>query len=51
MNDDHGENTVSMVKHYVGIPISDAKIVSMDSLGMMVKAKIEIADGGYSKIR
>ena len=51
MNDDHGENTVSMVKNYVGIECSDAKIVSIDSLGMMIKAKMEVAGGGYSKIR
>jgi hypothetical protein len=34
MNDDHGENTESMVKHYVGIDCSEAKIVSIDSLGI-----------------
>lgn len=51
MNDDHGANTVSMVKHYVGVDCSEAMIVSMDSLGMMVKAKMEVAGGGYSKIR
>lgn len=51
MNDDHGANTISMVKHYVGVDCTEANIVSMDSLGMMVKAKLEIAGGGYNKIR
>lgn len=51
MNDDHSSNTISMVKHYVGIDCSEAVIVSMDSLGMMVKAKLEVAGGGFSKIR
>eukprot|EP00596_Hydrurales_sp_CCMP1899_P000830 CAMPEP_0119042160 /NCGR_PEP_ID=MMETSP1177-20130426/14415_1 /TAXON_ID=2985 /ORGANISM="Ochromonas sp, Strain CCMP1899" /LENGTH=309 /DNA_ID=CAMNT_0007008759 /DNA_START=152 /DNA_END=1081 /DNA_ORIENTATION=- len=51
MNDDHGENTASMVKHYVGIDCTEPMIVSIDSLGMMIKAKLEVAGGGYSKIR
>lgn len=51
MNDDHDSNTISMVKHYVGIDCTEAVIVSMDSLGMMVKAKMEVAGGGYGKIR
>jgi hypothetical protein len=40
-----------MVKHYVGVPCSEAQILSLDRLGMMVKAKLEVAGGGYSKIR
>ena len=48
---DHSDSTVAMVKHYVGIPCSEAQIVSLDRLGMMVKAKLEVAGGGYSKIR
>ena len=51
MNDDHGENTVAIVKHYVGVQCSEAVIVSLDSLGMTVKAKMEVAGGGYNKIR
>ena len=51
MNDDHEANTIAMVKHYVGVDCTEAVIVSMDSLGMMVKARMEIAGGGYSKIR
>lgn len=51
MNDDHSDSTIAMVKHYVGLPCSEAMIVSMDRLGMTVKAKLEIAGGGYSKVR
>lgn len=51
MNDDHGANTVAMVRHYVGVECTEAVIVSMDSLGMTVKARMEIDNGGYSKIR
>ena len=51
MNGDHNDQTIAMIKHYVGIPCSDAQIVSIDSLGMMVKAKIEVAGAGYNKIR
>ena len=51
MKDDHGANTIAMVKHYVGVDCTEANIVSMDSLGMMVKAKLGIAGGRYNKIR
>lgn len=51
MNDDHSDSTIAMLKHYVGIDCSEATIVSLDSLGMTVKAKLPIAGGGYSKIR
>lgn len=51
MNDDHGANTVAMVRHYVGVECTEAVIVSMDSLGMMVKARMDVAALGYGKIR
>lgn len=51
MNDDHADSTIAMVKHYAGMPCSEAQIISMDRLGMTVKAKLEIAGGGYSKVR
>lgn len=51
MNDDHADSIQAMVKHYVGIPTTEAQIISMDSLGMTVKAKLDFAGGGYSKIR
>ena len=51
MNEDHAESTVAMIKHYVGLPCTEAQITSMDSLGMTVKAKLEIAGGGYTKVR
>lgn len=51
MNDDHSDSTVAMIKYYVGIPVSEATIVSLDKLGMTVKAKLEVAGGGYSKVR
>jgi len=40
MNDDHADSTIAMVKHYAGLPCSAAEIVSMDKLGMTVKAKV-----------
>ena len=51
MNEDHADSTIAMIKHYVGITCTEAQIISMDSLGMTVKAKLEIAGGGYTKIR
>lgn len=53
MNDDHADSIISMVKHYAGVPCSEAQIVSMDRLGMFVKAKIDIpvGSGGTAKIR
>lgn len=36
MNDDHKDSIISMVNHYVGVPCSDASIVSIDKLGMTV---------------
>ena len=36
MNDDHSDSTAAMVKHYAGLPCSEAEIVSLDSLGMTV---------------
>jgi Protein of unknown function (DUF2470) len=51
MNEDHADSTIAMIKHYVGVPCSEAQIVGLDSLGMLVKAKLAIGDGGYSKIR
>eukprot|EP01038_Epipyxis_sp_PR26KG_P014195 gene14195-19048_t len=48
MNDDHSDSVVQMIKHYVGVECSGAEIVSLDSLGMTVKAKIS---DNYAKIR
>jgi hypothetical protein len=51
MNDDHREVTESMIKYYVGIACTEARIISMDSLGMVINAKVAVEGGGYSKIR
>ena len=51
MNDDHSDSTMAMVTHYTGMKCSEASIVSLDSLGMTVKTKLEVAGGGYSKVR
>jgi len=51
MNEDHSDSTIAMIKHYVGIDVSDANIVGLDKLGMTVKAKLDSLGGGYSKIR
>ena len=36
MNEDHADSTADMVNHYIGIPVSDAKIVGLDRLGLTV---------------
>jgi len=51
MNDDHSDSTIAMVKHYAGVACSEAQIVSLDSMGMTVKAKLEVAGGGFAKVR
>lgn len=51
MNDDHSDATSAIVQHYVGVPVKDPMIVGMDSLGMTVKANIQLAQGGEAKIR
>ena len=51
MNEDHSDSTIAMIKHYVGIPCAEAEIISLDKLGMTVKAKLGFANGEYSKIR
>jgi putative heme iron utilization protein len=52
MNDDHEDSTIAMVKHYCGIPVTEAKIIGMDRLGMTVNTKIDMAasGGGYTKV-
>jgi putative heme iron utilization protein len=51
MNEDHSDSTIQMIKHYIGLPVKEAEIISLDRLGMTVKAKIDLSAGGYSKIR
>jgi|MDTB01.1.fsa_nt_gb putative heme iron utilization protein len=51
MNDDHSDATAAMVKHYVGVDCTDAKIVGMDRLGLTVKATLTLAGGGVTKVR
>lgn len=53
MNDDHGDATKAIVEHYVGVPIAEPSIVNLDSLGMTVKAILQIGPGGggANKIR
>lgn len=52
MNDDHADSTAAMVRHYTGVPCSSASIVSMDRLGMTVKANLEIgAASGVTNVR
>ena len=36
MNDDHADSIIAMVKHYAGVPCSEATIVSLDKLGLTV---------------
>lgn len=51
MNSDHAESTVAMIKHYIGVEVSDAKILSLDKYGMTVEAKMDFAGGEVSKLR
>ena len=51
MNDDHSDSTAQMIKHYIGLDASECQIVGMDRLGLTIKAKLNIAGGGYTKIR
>lgn len=41
MNADHGESTIAMIKHYVGITVSEARMLSLDRLGVNVECKRE----------
>ncbi len=36
MNEDHADSVIAMIHHYVGVPVSEATIVSLDRLGMTV---------------
>lgn len=38
MNNDHADSLVAMVKHAVGIECSEAKMISLDRLGLTVSA-------------
>jgi len=51
MNDDHSDSTVAIVKNVVGVPVKDAEIVGLDSLGMTVKCTMDFAGGGVTKVR
>lgn len=41
MNDDHADSTVAMVKHYVGVPCTEAEIVTLDRFGMTVSVRFD----------
>ena len=49
MNDDHTDSLIAMVKHFVKVPCTSAEMISMDKLGMTLKASI--LPDGPSKIR
>lgn len=36
MNEDHADSLVAMIQHYVGVPVSQAKMIGLDRLGMLV---------------
>ena len=41
-----------MIKHYVGINVSDAKIIGLDKFGMSVRAKLNFSENDeYANIR
>jgi putative heme iron utilization protein len=40
MNEDHMESTIAIISHYIpGMVVEEAKIVSIDRLGMYIKVK------------
>eukprot|EP00607_Mallomonas_marina_P010176 CAMPEP_0182422222 /NCGR_PEP_ID=MMETSP1167-20130531/7841_1 /TAXON_ID=2988 /ORGANISM="Mallomonas Sp, Strain CCMP3275" /LENGTH=284 /DNA_ID=CAMNT_0024600075 /DNA_START=128 /DNA_END=982 /DNA_ORIENTATION=- len=51
MNNDHEDAIMSIVQHYVGVPVTSAEMVSLDRLGMTVKANVTIAGGSVNKLR
>lgn len=52
MNDDHSDSLAAIVKHQCGgLSVSDVMMTDMDYLGMTLKAKVLIGNGGYTKIR
>jgi hypothetical protein len=40
MNDDHKEDIISIVKHYLQIPCRDAEILNLDQFGLTLQIKI-----------
>lgn len=40
MNEDHSDSLVAMIKYYINVPCTSAEIISMDKLGMTLKASI-----------
>ena len=48
MNADHADSIVAMTKHFVGLTVEEAKIASIDALGMNLAVK---RDGETFKIR
>eukprot|EP01041_Mallomonas_annulata_P007701 gene7701-15762_t len=51
MNDDHESDLINMIQHYLGVPTSSAKMLSLDRLGMTVQATLSIAGGMNNKLR
>lgn len=51
MNDDHTDSTAEIVRKCVGVPVKDATMVGLDSLGMTVKCTMDFAGGGVTKVR
>ena len=39
MNEDHADATVAMVKHYIGITVDSARMLSLDQLGVDVSCE------------
>lgn len=40
MNEDHEDSLVAMIQHFVGIPVSQAKLIALDRLGMLVSCSV-----------
>ena len=49
MNDDHGESIVQCVEYYTGLKVEDAKMESIDRLG--INCRISLAGGDSMKCR
>ena len=41
MNADHADSTAAVIKHYVGIDVSSAKMLSVDKLGMNTECQVQ----------
>ena len=39
MNADHADSTAAMVRHYLGLPVTAARIIDLDKLGLNLEVE------------